>query len=83
MNKSEQEYSLLIVGSRDNVLKIMNKYNIKLVQGRFAKNFGYYFKVQTRDDGWHPVLDELSKCDDIIALSRQYAVISEDMQKNG
>ena len=71
---------MIILGSKDNVQKIMTKYGIELKQGTFAGDNGYLFEVAQNGRKTPAVVNELSECGDVIALSRMYEVISKKMQ---
>ena len=75
MKKNKSRYSVLVIGSIENVKSIAKKHGIDLKRGNFAGDKGYTFEVEEEILGEHPLVKALNKSKDVFGVTLEYGAM--------
>lgn len=73
--KYRNEYSLLIMGSGDQVKALAARHGVDLILSDFAGDKGYLFEVEEEICGGHPFVQEINKLGPLYYLSMKYGAM--------
>ena len=81
LKKMKIRYSVVIIGSVDDVKAMAENYGVELVLGSFHNDKGYTFEVEQNSIEIHPFLKELSHSKDVYGIYRCWTVVHPDELK--